>query len=256
MNIWFEIILTALVLLTGFIWLADIFIFARLRSGAPSRSGWVINAKALFPIFLIIFLIRAFALDQFRIPSGSDKPTLLVGDFIAANKYVYGLRLPITHTKFFSVDEPKIGDIVLLHLPSNETRDLIKRVIGGPGDRIEYVNKILFINGKKANQKYLGQAVDEGQFGENVPVEMFEENLNGVKHKIYIRIDVPAQDFSLTVPPNSYFVMGDNRDASNDSRYWGFVPEKNLIGKAFAIWFSWDADAHKIRWDRMGTLIQ
>jgi signal peptidase I len=161
----------------------------------------------------------------------------------------------VLHTKIISIGEPKTGDIFLFRWPVDPSTDFIKRVIGVPGDKISYLNKILYINGKEATQQLLGTATDSDGEGESWPVQVLQENLNGVIHKIYIRPDVPAQDFSVTVPPGEYFAMGDNRDSSNDSRYWGFVPEQDLLGKAFAIWFSWDSNNNDVRWQRIGMLI-
>lgn len=257
MNFDFELLLTSVTLLAGFLWLVDAFFFARQRAQQNKKMPlWAEYARSFFPILLIVLLLRSFFAEPYRIPSGSDKPTLLVGDFLVANKFAYGLRLPVLHTKIIAISEPKTGDIALLRYPLNPSVDFIKRVIGMPGDHVSYINKVLYINGRAATQTPLGTATDEDETGlEHWTVNVYEENLNGVKHKIYIRPDVLDQDFSLVVPAKQYFVMGDNRDDSNDSRSWGFAPEENLVGKAFAIWFSWNADNHSIRWNRMGTLI-
>lgn len=260
----FELILAVLTILSGFIWLVDALLFApaRKRQGKTTEPVMTEYARSFFPILLIVLLLRSFLFEPFKIPSGSDEPTLLVGDFIIANKFIYGLRLPVLHTKILPLNEPKIGDIILFRWPVDPSVNFIKRLIGGPGDHISYQNKVLYINGKEAPQKYLGTGIDQDEGDQTWPVQIFEEDLNGVKHKIYVRQDVPAQDFSLIVPAGQYFAMGDNRDNSNDSRYWGFVPEQNLVGKAFAIWLSWqwphwaDFRDFKVRWYRMGTLIQ
>lgn len=254
----FELILTLAVLVTGLIWLLDAIFFApkRKRKGETKVPMLAEYARSFFPVLLIVLLLRSFIIEPFRIPSGSDKPTLLVGDFLIANKFVYGLRFPVLHTKITQGNEPKVGDIILFRYPVDPSMNFIKRVIGGPGDQITYTNKVLTVNGKQATQTLLGMATDEDETGEHKwPVQVMEEDLNGVKHKIYVRPDAPAQDFSVVVPAGEYFAMGDNRDNSNDSRYWGFVPEANLLGKAFAIWMSWDGEENKIRWDRIGTRI-
>lgn len=253
----FELILTLAVFLSGIIWLLDaLFFSARRRNRGIMKEPIIIDyARSFFPVLLLVLLLRTFLAEPFRIPSGSDEPTLLVGDFIVANKFIYGLRLPVAHTKIVKVSDPKIGDIFLFRSPVDPSMNLIKRVIGGPGDHISYLNKVLTVNGRQATQQYIGQAVDYDEVGQSWPVIAMEENLNGIKHKIYVRPDAPAQDFSIVVPPGSYFAMGDNRDDSNDSRYWGFVPEQNLLGKAFAVWLSWDSMSHRVRWDRIGKTI-
>lgn len=258
MNFDFELILTLIVILAGVISLIDLIFFApKRKKQGVAKVPWAAEyARSFFPVLLLVLLLRALIVEPFRIPSGSDEPTLLVGDFIAANKYTYGFRLPVLHNKILAVDEPHLGDIILFRWPVNPSKNFIKRAVGVPGDTVSYVNKVLFINGKEAKQTTLGTATDKDDAtGQSWPVEVREENLNGIKHKIYVRPDVPAQDFSLVVPPGQYFAMGDNRDDSDDSRYWGFVPEQNLVGKAFLIWFSWDNDPYRIRWERLGTRI-
>lgn len=257
MNFNFELLLTLAVFITGFIVLFDIIFFVHKRQLTNAKMPILIEyARSFFPILLIVLLLRSFLIEPFRIPTGSDKPTLLVGDFIAANKFIYGLRLPVTHTKIFATKEPQTGDIALLRYPIDPSMNFIKRVIGKPGDRISYINKILYINGKSATQQSIGQTTDIDAAGQSWAVEIKQEDLAGVKHLIYTRPDIPASDFSVTVPANQYFVMGDNRDDSNDSRYWGFVPEENLVGKALLIWLSWSGEKpYYIRWQRLGNLI-
>lgn len=255
MQFYFELILTLIVALSGLVWLGDTLFFVKQRQLANGKMPYIVeNARSLFPMLLFVLILRSFLVEPYMIPSGSAEPTLLVGDFIVANKFAYGLRLPITNTKIFTLNEPKVGDIVLLHSPTEANKNLIKRVIGTPGDHIEYTNKVLYINGKQATQQNIGTATDEDQSGQQWPVSVISENLQGVIHKGYLRNDVPAQDFSVTVPPDNYFVMGDNRDDSYDSRYWGFVPEANLIGKAWCVLFSWDTDKHNVRWSRLASI--
>jgi signal peptidase I len=256
MNFDFELLLTLLALLTGLGWLLDACVFApRRRLQMKKMPLWAEYARSFFPIFIIVLLLRSFLAEPYRIPSGSDEPTLLVGDFLVANKFIYGLRLPVLHTKIVPIGEPKTGDIILFRYPVDPSKDYIKRVIGVPGDHIRYIDKVLYINGRLIPQTLTGSAIDEDGDGQQWPVEVREETLNGIAHKIYIRPDRPAQDFDVTVPANEYFAMGDNRDDSNDSRYWGFVPEANLVGKAYALWFSWNSDKYSVRWKRIGTLI-
>lgn len=253
----FELYLTLAVIISGIIALVDIRYWAphREKNNIAKQPIIIEYCRSFFPILLIVLLLRSFLAEPFRIPSGSEKPGLLVGDFIVTSKFAYGVRLPVLHTKLINVAEPKVGDTTVFRYPVNPSIDFIKRIIGAPGDHISYINKVLYVNGEPATQKLLGVVTDKDDEGNSWPVELREENLKGVKHKIYIRPDVPAQDFSVVVPPGHYFAMGDNRDNSNDGRYWGFVPEENLVGKALWIWFSWDNDKHRVRWDRMGKAI-
>lgn len=274
MDINFELILVLIVLLTGVICLIDVSYFARKRHHAEMQltttpdilqraklekqatmSKLVEYSRAFFPVLLLVLLIRSFLVEPFRIPSGSLEPTLIPGDFILTNKFAYGLRLPVLHDKIFNIGEPKVGQIFVFRSPPNTQIDFIKRVIGVPGDKISYIDKVLYINGVMQPQTDLGPVLYKDDEGNNATVEMKSEVINGVKHNIYVLNDKPAEDFTLIVPPGSYFAMGDNRDFSWDSRYWGFVPEKNLIGKAVMVWLSWDGDKYKIRWNRIGKVI-
>lgn len=252
----FELLLTLAVIISGLIYLADVLVFAKKRPVEAAQPVVIEYARSFFPILLIVLILRSFLAEPFRIPSGSDKPTLLVGDFLIVNKYDYGVRLPVLHTKILNVGEPKIGDIAVFRYPVDPSIDYIKRIVGLPGDRISYINKVLYINGKEMPQTLLGQAIDHnGDIADSWPVQIKEEDLMGIKHKIYQTPAMPAQDFSWVVPPGYYLALGDNRDNSRDSRYWGFVPEQNLVGKAVFIWFSWNGDQTSIRWPRIGTRI-
>lgn len=241
--------LFAACVVTGVIYLVDILYYAKHRS-ADTKPGFIIeNARSFFPILILVFLLRSFLIEPFRIPSGSLEPTLLVGDFVATNKYIYGIRLPIIEKKIINITSPKTGDIVVFRWTPDPTIDYIKRVIGVPGDVVEYQNKILKINGVEAKQKFIKYTTDPSS-GESVAEYL--ENLNGIKHKIFKKIDDPAIDFKVTVPKNSYFVMGDNRDSSSDSRYWGFVDDANIRAKALITWFSWNSKEKSVRWNRIG----
>lgn len=253
----FEFYLTMMVVISGAIALADILIFApiRKRKKIAHPSVLIEYARSFFPILLLVLLLRSFLAEPFRIPSGSEKPDLLIGDFILANKFSYGIRLPVIHKKIISIGEPKRGDIVVFLWPKDISIYFIKRVIGLPGDVITYKDKVLTINGQLASQTLLGEQTDQDGMNEKWPVLLKRENLLGVQHEIYLRPDQLATDFSVTVPPGNYFVMGDNRDNSLDSRYWGFVPEKDLIGKAMWVFFSWDNEQHQVRWGRLGLRI-
>lgn len=253
----FEFFLTTAVVISGAIALVDSLIFApiRKRKKIAHPSVLIEYARSFFPILLLVLLLRSFLAEPFRIPSGSEKPDLLIGDFIVASKFSYGIRLPVLHKKIISIGEPKRGDIVVFLWPKDTSTYFIKRVIGLPGDVITYKDKVLTINGQLASQTLLGEQTDQDGANEKWPVLLKRENLLGIQHDIYLRPDQLATDFSVLVPPGNYFVMGDNRDNSLDSRYWGFVPEKDLIGKAIWVFFSWDNEQHRVRWDRLGLRI-
>ena len=213
------------------------------------------QGKSFLPILLIVLLLRSFLAEPFRIPSGSMLPTLLIGDYILVNKYEYGIRLPITKTKIFNISEPKRGDVIVFRYPGNEDINFIKRVIGIPGDKIKYYNKQLYVNGviyKKSKQETHEYLSDFGR----QELEIFTENDN---HKIYNILNdnmSPVNDDEFFVPENKYFVMGDNRDHSSDSRYWGFVPEKNLVGEAFLIWMNFNSKNFSMKYNRIGNSIK
>lgn len=263
MNFNFELILFYATLISGVIALLDVLFFAprRQQTIPPTEKLPVIidYARSFFPVLLVVFCLRSFLFEPFRIPSGSLEPTLLIGDFILVNKFDYGFRLPVIHQKIYPVHDLKHGDIVVFRYPPKPSLDFIKRVIGLPGDRISYINKVLYVNGQKIPQTFEKKAVDQDVNGVTWDVIQKQEDFFGVKHAIFQVEDKQNDDFKdVIVPPGMYFMMGDNRDDSADSRYWGFVPDQNIIGKASAIWMSWDSDAdwlHKIRWHRMGSVI-
>ena len=252
----FEFLLLILSAVTGLIWLLDVLLLARLRqqpatSKTASEPIVVEYSRAFFPVLLIVLLIRAFAYEPFRIPSGSMMPTLLVGDFILVNKYDYGLRLPVWHTPMTAGERPQRGDVIVFRYPQDETQDYIKRVVGLPGDHISYYNRQLAINGKPArvedDGKYRGlgdlnpQSTAGGCDRRGARCEVFYEQLDDARYTAMINPDSSmGVNGEVIVPDGHYFVMGDNRDHSNDSRIWGFVPEKNLVGKAVMIWMHWD----------------
>lgn len=252
---YFELILFISVVLTGVISLLDILFFAKKRKKATKVPVLIEYSRSFFSVLLLVFLLRAFLVEPYRIPSGSLKPTLETGDFIVVNKFIYGLRFPVWHKKFFSIKEPERGDLIVFRYPPNPSIDYIKRVIGVPGDHVEYKNKILTINGNTMSQKLLNYSVESEPGIGSWKVEEYQENLLGIQHDIYIRPDIMPGDFDVTVPEGKYFAMGDNRDNSSDSRFWGFVPEENLIGEAFCVLFSWNSDNDSIRWNRIGKLV-
>lgn len=220
------------------------------------RPAIVDYAFSFFPILLMVFSVRSFAYEPWRIPSGSLKPTIQVGDFILVNKFTYGIRLPIVHTKIINIGEPQRGDIVVFRSPSKKTPPLlIKRVIGIPGDQIKYVDKVLYINGQQATQSFINFSKDSDDGATSWPVEVKQENLLGIKHGIYQIPTANNDDFEITVPPHKYFMMGDNRDDSADSRYWGFMPEENIVGKATRVLISFDKLSHPVRLERTGEKI-
>jgi signal peptidase I len=193
--------------------------------------------------------------EPFRIPSGSMMPTLLDGDFILVNKFTYGIRLPVVNQKVISIGAPQRGDVAVFRYPKNPSVDYIKRIIGLPGDRISYRNKKLYVNGVLMDQTDFGVYEASGTGITMAGAQMFEEDLEGVKHNMLIDNNRPIMNMDYTVGPNEYFAMGDNRDNSNDSRFWGTVPEQNLVGRAFMIWMNWDSANGSVTWDRIGQSI-
>jgi signal peptidase I len=267
MNIDFAVVLVLLVATSGIICLFDVVFLAPGRRGAvlprsgdlsesgPKRPIIVEYARSFFPIFLIVLLLRSFLVEPFRIPSGSMIPTLLIGDFILVNKFTYGIRLPVLNIKVLDLDSPQRGDVVVFRYPEDPSTPFIKRVVGLPGDRITYVAKSLRINGQPAEQAPRGVYGDGGSGAE---ADLLYETLDSVVHPILLEPDRPALDLDqgeIVVPEGHYFVMGDNRDNSRDSRAWGTVPDDHLIGKAFFIWMNWDSERGTIGWKRLGRYI-
>lgn len=262
MNFDFEFILFLSVVITGAIALIDYLFFAKKRAQAQEVKEkklpvLIDYSRSFFPILLFVFLFRSFLFEPFRIPTGSLEPTLLIGDFIVVNKYHYGLRLPVLHKKLYAIAEPKRGDIITFRPPFDPSINYIKRVIGVPGDRISYIDKELTINGEKIPQTLINdKSTADNQAGDKTDVVEKSENLLGIKHSIFLRNDKAAEDFQdVVVPEGHYFVMGDNRDDSLDSRYWGFVPEENIVGQAILVWASIDWENHGLRWKRVGKWI-
>lgn len=275
----FPAIMVTAVFVTGIIWGLDIFLWApKRRAAAETLSGTsfagkdddleqakekvlkepvlVEYSRSLFPVILAVLILRSFLVEPFRIPSGSMMPTLLAGDFILVNKFSYGIRLPVIDTKIIPVGEPERGDVLVFRYPQDPSIDYIKRVVGVPGDQIAYYNKQLFINGEPAVQTGLGIYEGVGTGVSMSGAQMRSEQLSGVLHNILINEGKGTVEGEFRVPEGQYFVMGDNRDNSNDSRYWGFVPEENLVGKAFMIWMNWDSTAGGVTWDRIGNDIE
>ncbi len=213
-------------------------------------------ARSFFPIVLIVLVLRSFLVEPFRIPSASMMPTLLIGDFILVNKFAYGVRLPVLETKILQVGEPSRGDVVVFRFPNDTSLDYIKRVIGIPGDTVKYIGKQLYINGEKIKKTRLGRYQGVGQGDEMTGATEFVEELPHVEHNILTQRERPSINGEFIIPDGHYFVMGDNRDNSNDSRYWGMVPEQNLVGRAFYVWMNWDWENDGIGLNRLGTIIK
>jgi len=261
----FEVILVILTLVSGLIWAVDKFILAKKRKSATTTLDKEVAepivieyANSLFPVFLIVLLLRSFVGEPYEIPSGSMKPTLLIGDYILVSKFSYGVRLPVIDVKIFDVDKPQRGDVFVFRYPEDNETNFIKRVAGVPGDEVRYENKTLFVNGEEAEQIQTGMAPAECPGFFSQPANILNENLSGIEHQIYICGRDHSRALNFKVPEGHYLAFGDNRDNSNDSRGWGFVPEKNLVGKAQIIWFSSDAtkgwfSGERFRWNRIGT---
>ena len=251
MKIDFALILTVLSAFTGIVWLVDTLFFAKRRKLMVANGEDVVEpavvdySRSLFPVLLFVLVLRSFVAEPFRIPSESMMPNLLVGDFILVNKYDYGPRLPVANTKVLANGEPKRGDVVVFRYPGRgegdpETgTDYIKRIIGLPGDTIEVVDDKLTINGQAVAYQPAGVFVGTGAGLDNTGTEVVREDLPGRPHTV---LDEPGGSpfppGRWSVPAGHYFAMGDNRDHSDDSRGWGFVPEENLVGRAMIIWLN------------------
>lgn len=257
MNLDFPLILLTLTAITGLVWLFDILVLSpRRKARAPagdeqheadSQPYLVELSRSFFPILAVVLLLRSFLVEPFQIPSGSMLPTLEVGDFILVNKYSYGLRLPVVGTKIVDVGAPERGDVMVFKFPLDGHTNYIKRVIGLPGDRIRYLDKTLYINGEEVPSRFIAALP---------PVELYAEAIGDISHELFLTSGKrdPRAEGEWLVPDGHYFVMGDNRDNSNDSRYWGFVPEEMIVGEAFAIWMHWESLTSLPSFDRIGGI--
>ena len=254
------LILVIATLVTGIIWLIDALMFAPARRKLANYDDenqpiLVEYARSFFPVLLIVLVLRSFLFEPFRIPSGSMIPTLLIGDFILVNKFSYGVRLPVIHTKILDTGKPARGDVAVFRFPGDPRLDYIKRVVGLPGDTIAYHNKMLFVNGKEIILSD-GRPYEDPRSDDVIPgVIRLNEDLEGVNHDILVSNSRSLSgEGEWIVPDGHYFMVGDNRDRSNDSRFWRFVPEENLVGKANYVWMHWHDG--RILWSRLGDRIK
>ena len=278
MDIDFPLVLVILVFGSGLIWLGDHLLLApkrwraleQLRRDYPAwenessphhreyqkHSAVVATepvvveyAKSFFPVLFVVFVLRSFLVEPFQIPSSSMEPTLQVGDYILVNKYTFGVRLPVLRTKVIELNQPQRGDIMVFFPPHLNDTYFIKRVIGLPGDKIRYANKKLYVNGEEAPRRLLAQLPPS-----RPRYELSEENLVGTEHQVQIDMLRQNDNFTVTVRKGHYFMMGDNRDNSSDSRVWGQVPERDIVGKAFAIWMHWESFFSMPSFQRVGSI--
>ncbi len=236
----FATILVLLCAVSGLIWLLDSLLLSKGRSPDRPPPMLVEYAQSFFPVFFVVLLLRSFLAEPFRIPSGSMVPTLLVGDFILVNKFTYGIRLPAINLKVIEIGSPTRGDIVVFRYPNDPSTPYIKRIIGIPGDKVLYKNHQLFLNDAPIKTEDGGAYIGVKSATQHTGANRLVEQLPGKAHDIINSPETRGYDWEGTVPAGQYFVMGDNRDNSRDSRFWGFVPDENLIGKAFMIWMNWD----------------
>ncbi len=272
MDINLPLILLIAVTVTGVVWLLDIFVISKPRKAvirsvnakyahlteeekassevyqgaladAPKEPLIVEYSKSFFPLLAIVFALRSFLIEPFQIPSESMVPTLQVGDFIAVNKYAYGIRLPVIQTKIIEIGQPQRGDVVVF-FPPHENRYFIKRLIGLPGDTVRYSNNVLYINGEEIEQELIGYDDEEPSGACWASFALYQEKFGEETHTARKCVEPTplGREGSWKVPDGHYFMMGDNRDNSLDSRAWDdpFVPDKNIVGKAFAIWMHWN----------------
>lgn len=256
----FITVLFCVTLFTGLVSLVDKYLWAPKRkvAGISKQPKIAEYCRSFFCVLFIVLFIRSFVGQLFVVPTGSLKPTIMPKAFVLVSQFSYGIRLPLFETKIIPIGEPKTGDIALFHSPIAPHFDLIKRVIGTPGDKISYVNRVLTVNGVEAKQKFVRYTTDTTSDGTVYAVKEMQENLNGVVHDIYVcmpnTINCPTPTSinfkNLIVPKGEYFMMGDNRDNSDDGRFWGFVPEQDLMGKGWRVLISWNTTAAKVRWDQ------
>ncbi|MEM0953988.1 MAG: signal peptidase I [Pseudomonadota bacterium] len=278
MNIDFPLLLVVLVFGSGLIWLGDLLFLAPGRRSAVAQlqrdyPDWsnttspqaqefaersqevarepvlVEYARSFFPVLFLVFVLRSFLVEPFQIPSASMVPTLQVGDYILVNKFTYGVRLPVLRTKVLELNSPQRGDVMVFFPPHKNDTYYIKRVVGLPGDTVRYIDKKLYINGELMPQELLAQLPPA-----RPRYKLTAEELGGVRHTVQTDLARPRDNFSVTVKPGHYWMMGDNRDNSSDSRDWGQVPERDIVGKAFAIWMHWEEFLSLPNFKRVGAI--
>jgi signal peptidase I len=278
MSIDFPLILVVLVFGSGLVWALDAIFLARSRNATRAQlqqelPQWesdgseqaiayqarvaqsaaepmvVEYAKSFFPVLLVVFVLRSFLVEPFQIPSSSMVPTLQVGDYILVNKYTYGIRLPVVRTKVMNLNEPKRGDVMVFFPPHMNDTYFIKRVVGLPGDKISYRDKEIYVNGVRVEREQLATLPDL-----NSRYQLGMETLGEGTHLMQVDDLRQARSFSVVVKPGHYFMMGDNRDNSSDSRIWGQVPERDIVGKAFAVWMHWDSLLSIPSFSRVGSI--
>lgn len=295
----FNLILVPLTLALGFIWLLDKLVWKQRRERGRGKEGAMVRiAYDFFPILAVVLIVRSFLIEPFNIPSSSMVPTLYTGDFIAVNKFAYGLRLPLTYNKIIDTGSPEHGDVMVFRYPENPSIYYIKRVIGLPGDTVSYNNGVLAINGEPIDTQsadYVpdetltaqimpsgvtptGETVSKEQAaafgreeeahatyyqehqGEHQHLVRYLDDFNSAQYAPFLQAKSPnvvtsaGTQWQLTVPDSQYFVMGDNRDRSADGRYWGFVPDDNLAGKAVYIWMHKAPGLNLPSFSRNGTI--
>ncbi|MDR1936340.1 MAG: signal peptidase I [Candidatus Accumulibacter sp.] len=249
----FALILFCLLVASAAVWFADLLVFRKRRAPGVKDPWWVEYGASFFPVILIVFVLRSFIVEPFKIPSGSMIPTLQVGDFILVNKYTYGIRLPVINKKIVGINTPRRGEVMVFRYPEDPSLDYIKRVIGVPGDRVAYQNKQLTINGEPVEKLRIDDYLHPGRLYYS---RQFTEKIDAAEYRVLNDRDAPAfisnasrfpyrenclynnSGVICTVPEGHYFMMGDNRDDSTDSRFWGFVADENIVGKAFFIWLN------------------
>ncbi|MBT7952258.1 MAG: signal peptidase I [Gammaproteobacteria bacterium] len=276
MNFDFSALLVLLTFISGIIWAADSLFFASKRKTEAAVTSdnkkdgnkvvheplMVDYARSFFPVFFIVLVLRSFIFEPFRIPSASMMPTLLIGDFILVNKFDYGIRLPVLNTKIISNNTPKRGDIIVFRYPEDPRIPFIKRVVAVSGDKVAYFEKTLYINGVADRQKNDGLYEDDGPGRNMNGWQLLEATTGEIDHKILLNPQRQSQVVEKIVPEGHYFVLGDNRDNSKDSRFWGFVPDENLMGRAFYIWMNWSNNrwwhlpSWDVEWTRIGTSLR
>lgn len=263
MDIDFPLVLVVLTFVTGLIWLLDHFFLKPRRLAAwqeanpalsvseeegPDEPYLVDISRSFFPVLAIVLVLRSFLVEPFQIPSGSMLPTLEVGDFILVNKFSYGLRLPVVGTKVVSIGDPQRGEVMVFRYPEDGKTNYIKRVIGVPGDHVRYRDKTLYINGEEVPSRFVANLP---------PVELRYEQLGDEGHHIYRNLGgtMPGLgEGEWVVPEGHYFTMGDNRDNSNDSRFWGMVADELVVGRAFLIWMHWPSVTSLPSFGRFGPI--